>query len=152
MAVSRSTPVGTMLENGYQSFVAFAEDPDVSFWEKTVQPLGLDGGEKIDITTMHNTTIKTYAAQALPGCTDATVTAAFDPQVLTQALALINVNGEVSNIFPDTSTWTSFGFLKSFVPDAMSNGAQPEASCTVVYTNVNASGAETAPVYAAGSP
>lgn len=153
MATARSTPVGTMLENGYQSLVAFANDPDISFWEKTVQPVGIEGGDKIDITTMHNTIVKTYAAQALSGTSDGSVTAAYDPAVLPQIIAIVNTNQAITNHFPDTSSWDAFGFLQTFQPDALSNGAQPEATCTVVYTNVNpADGSESQPTYNAPAP
>lgn len=153
MPTARSAPVGTMLENGYQSLVAFADDPDISFWEKSVQPPGLDGGEKIDITTMHNTSVKTYAPQALSGMTDGDMTVAYDPVVLSQIIALINVSNAVTNHFSDGSSWDGFGYLQTFTPNAMSNGEQPEATCTVVYTNVDpADGSESSPSYTAPTP
>lgn len=153
MATARSAPVGTMLENGYQSLVAFEDDPDISFWEKDVQPMGFEGGDKIEITTMHNTTVRTYAAQALPGATDGEVTAAYDPAVLSQIVALVNVNNLVTFHFPDGSSWDFYGFLGSFVPSALTNGEHPEATCSIMATNVNDnSGAETTPAYNAPAP
>lgn len=153
MTTARTTPTGDMLENGYQTLMAFSADADVDIWEKGVQPPGLEGGEKVDITTMHNTTVHTYAAQALIEMTDMSMTAAYDPAVISQIIALVNVNGEITVHFPDTSTWDFYGYLRSFVPSENVNGTQPEAACTVVATNVNSgTGAEHTPVYTAPAP
>ena len=149
----RSDPSGTMLENGYQTLMAFANDADIGLWEKTVQPFGVEGGDKVDITTMHNQTVRTYAPQALKELTDSQMLCGYDPAVLSDILLLINNSGSVTSHMPDTSTWDFFGYLRSFVPAAHADGAHPEASCVVVATNRDpVSGDEEDPVYSAPSP
>lgn len=52
---TRSAPGGTKLGDGFSTKIAFAADADVSLWEKTVTPPGVDGGDAVDTSTMHNT-------------------------------------------------------------------------------------------------
>jgi hypothetical protein len=144
----RSTPTGTALEDGYSTKIAFAADPDVGFWEKTVTPPGIDGGDAIEQTTMHNSTWRTFAARSLATLTDVSVTAAYDPAVYPQIVALINVEGLITLHFPDGSTLDFYGFLKEFTPGEHSEGDQPEADITIICTNRNpTSGAEVGPVF-----
>ena len=155
--VARGTPTGTMLNNGYQSLVAFTDNATLGVWEKEVTAPGLDNGDKVDITTMHNTVYKTFAASALAEVTDSSFTAAYDPGTLAALVTLITaapVNQLISYHFPDGSSWDVYGFLKSFTPESLSNGSQPQASVTIVNTNLNIATppVETPPVYNAPSP
>lgn len=146
---SRSTPVGTALTNGLSTKIAFAADPDVSFWEKTVTPPGLDGGDAIDCTTMFNTSVVTMLPRTLKTATDLSVTVAYDPVVLDQILALINVNTDVTVHFPNGDTWDFYGFLRVFQPQEHVRGSQPEAQITITPSNADpdAANAETVPNY-----
>lgn len=144
---SRTTPVGTLLKDGYQTLVAFAADTDVSLWEKTVQPPGFDGGDEIDITTMHNTTWRTMAARSLMTLTNAQMTVAYDPAVVPQIEALINVETTVTVINSNGDKLAFFGYLKTFEPQEVEEGSQPEATCEIVPTNVDpVAGTEEGPV------
>ena len=137
MTTSRVDPTGNMLENGFSTKIAFAADANVTFWEKSVTPPGVDGGDAIEISTMFNTTWRTKAAQSLKDLTDAGASAAWDPKVYDEIVALINVEGEITITFPDDSTLDFFGYLKSFVPGEMAEGDQPMADIVVVCTNIN---------------
>lgn len=136
---TRVTPVGTALENGYSSKITFATDTDISFWEKTVQPPGVEGGEPIETTTMYNTTWRSYAAQALKTLTPLTCTVAYDPVVYDQIIALINVNGAITCLFPNNDTLDFYGFLQNFEPAELAEGTHPEATITITPTNVDPS-------------
>lgn len=131
----RLAPAGKMLEDGFSTKIAFNRDPDVSLWEKTVQPPGVDGGDAIEISTMHNTVWRTMAARSLKTLTDSTLTAAYDPVVYNQVVQLINAEGSVTCHFPDGSKLDFFGYLKSFEPQDHAEGEHPEASVTIVCTN-----------------
>lgn len=135
MPTTRQTPVGAFLEDGYQSLITFAADPDVSLWEKSVTPGGIDGGDKIPTTTQHNSAWRTYAARQLKEMTDGGITCAYDVQVYTQIIALVNVETLITVTFPDGSTMDAYGYLKSFVPGALEEGSPPEAEVVVVFTN-----------------
>lgn len=149
---ARSIPSGLKMDDGYQALIAFAADPDVSFWEKTVKPPGVDGGDAIETTTMHNDTYRTMASRALKTLTEASCTAAWDPKLYDQIIALINVETSITIHFPSGATLAFFGFLKSFDPSELKEGEQPEASITIVCTNVDPSdGTEAGPNYITGS-
>lgn len=146
--VARLTPVGRKLDDGHPTKIAFAADPDVSFWEKSVTAPGVDGGDAIDTTTMHNVVMRTMASRALKTLTSLELTVAYDPQVYDQIIALTNVEGLITVHFPDSSTLDFYGFLQNFEPDELVEGEQPEATVTITPTNVNPSdGSEALPNY-----
>lgn len=133
---ARTAPAGKMLEDGYSTRIAFARDADIEFWEKTVTPPGLDGGDAIDITTMHNVTYRTMTARSLVTLTEFTITAAYDPTVYTKILNnLLNQPGSITCHFPDGSTLDFFGFLRVFEPQNHVEGTHPEATITITPTN-----------------
>lgn len=144
----RQAPSGIKLDDGFSTLIAFAADPDVSLWEKTVKPPGLDGGDPIETSTMHNTALRTFASRSLKTMTDVTFTSAYDPKVYDQLLALINVEGSITLHFSNGDTLDFFGYLRLVDPQEISEGEQPEAQCTIVCTNTDPStGAETLPNY-----
>ena len=134
-ATPRVTPTGIWLEKGYQALVTLALDTNIELWEKTVQPPGLDGGEKIDTTTQHNTTYRTFAPRALVTGSDCKFKCAYDPTAYTSILAVINEPTTITVTFPDGSTVAFYGYLQAFQPDAMEEGKQPEADVNIVCTN-----------------
>lgn len=142
----RQTPTGIKLDDGYSTKVTFGRDPDMSVWEKTVKPPGIDGGDAIDTTTMHNTSWRTMAPRSLRTLTEHTFTAAYDPLIYTQILAVLNINDQITVRFPDGSTLAFWGYLKGFEVSDHTEGEQPEATVTVVPTNQDDTGAEQAPV------
>lgn len=144
---ARTDPAGIKLDDGYRCLVALNADPDASFWEKEVTPPGLDGGDGIDTTTMHNDDWRTMSPRALITMTPFSMVVAYDPNVYNNLLALINVKTTVTVHFPDGSTLAFYGYLKSFTPDALKEGEQPQATVEVVPTNQDpTTGAEEAPV------
>lgn len=132
---TRSTPVGVPLDDGYSTKIALANDPDISFWEKTVKPPGLDGGDAIDTTTMHNSTYRTFASRALSTMTDITITAAWDPQCYDSVLAQINVEQSITVHFPNGDRLDLYGFLRTFEPQDHVEGTHPEVNLTITPTN-----------------
>jgi len=143
---ARTTPVGTHLDDGFSTKIASASDPDISFWEKSVKPFGMDGGDPIDITTMFNTTYRTRAMRSLLDGSTISGSAAYDPQVLDQIIALINVNGWYTIHHPNGDTWDVVAGLKSFEPPEHQEGEFPIASFEIVPT-FSLAGVETAPVF-----
>lgn len=147
VATARQDPVGIKMDDGYRTLVSFAVDPDASFWEKSITPPGLDGGDEIDTTTMHNDVWRSMAPRALITMTPFQMTVAYDPNVYNLFLSIINVETTVTVWFPDGSTLAFYGFLKSFEPGELVEGTQPEATVNVVPTNADpTTGAEEAPV------
>lgn len=144
---ARGTPSGIKLRDGFSSKITFAALPTVSFWEKAVTPGGIDGGPKIDQTTMFNTMRTTYAAQSLYEVTDGQMVVAYDPNCYNQIMTtLINYHTTITQTWRDGSTLADFGYLQSFRPNTLVRGQQPEATVTFVFIGVDSSGTEYAPV------
>ncbi len=144
----RIAPAGIKLDEGFSTKIAFARAPSVSLWEKTVQPPGIDGGESVETTTMHNTAWRTMNARVLKTLTPMTFKAAYDPNVYNTILNdLVNRNGSITVRFSDGSTLDFYGYLQKFEPAEIQEGAQPEANCTIVPTNYDPAGkVEASPV------
>lgn len=145
VATARGTPSGLKLKDGYQSMITFASAPTIGLWEKTVKPPGMDGGDKIDTTTMFNNDLRTYEPRQLVTMTPGGATCAYDPGALTTILNLINRKDTITVRFTDGSTWSFFGFLKSFAPGDLAEGAMPEATVEIEPTNVDATDIERLP-------
>ena len=135
------------LDDGFSTTIDLTS-AGVTFWEKTVQPPGIDGGDAIEISTMRNTALRTMAPRSLYTLTDSPIVVAYDIAVYPVIIAAINTNQEIVITFPDSSTLTFWGFLRTFEPDALEEGTQPEATITLTPTNVDGNGDEIAPVQA----
>lgn len=132
----RVTPGGIRLEDGCSSKVTFSLDPDIALWEQEVTPPEVDGGERIDISTMWETDWKAYVAQCVKDLMPFTFTAAYDPDAYDEVVAIINNDsGSVTVTFPDGSTLAFFGYLQKFSPSNMTKGSMPLATVTVAPTN-----------------
>ena len=129
------TPGGIKLSDGYSCVYAFERMPTVSLWEKTVQPPGLDLGDAVDQTTMRNELWRTKQSRSLLDLTESQVVCAYDPQVYDDIVELAGQEGSITVHFPDGTTLSFYGFLKSFDPSPLEEGSQPEATVTVVPTN-----------------
>jgi hypothetical protein len=134
-ATTRATPAGIPLQDGYQSLVTFANDTDISFWEKSVTPPAMEGGDPVNTTTMHNSAWFTKAPRALTDLEPMTLTAAYDPDAYNQILAIINERTTVTVKFKDGSTLAFYGYLQRFEPGELVEGTQPECTITLVPTN-----------------
>jgi hypothetical protein len=145
---ARTLPTGKKLGDGFPTLISLKLKPAITFWEKTCKPPGMDGGEPVDNTTMHNVAMRTSAPRKLKTATSATATVAYDPKVLPEIIASINIPDTVTYHFPDRSSWCFYGFLQSFEPGDCAEGAQPEATATFAQTNTDpVDGTEQVPVY-----
>lgn len=148
---ARTQPPAHPLYNGHQTVLALSLDPDLSLWEKTIMPMGVDNGDKVDQTTQWNARYRTYAPRALLEMTDGEMTFAFHPAMLPQVIAVAGKVGSMTQYFPDGSYYDFYGYLKGVKVDALVEGTQPGGTATLVITNLDASGVEVGPVYNAGT-
>ena len=137
------------MDDGFATLITFSEDSSVQMWEKEVTPPGVSGGGENDTSTMHNTAWRTKAPKGLISLSECSFTAAYDPAVFDEIVAMANVNQELTITFPDNSTLTFWGWLDEFTPNASVEGEQPTAAVKIIPSNQDEYGAETAPVYAA---
>ena len=124
-----------ILEDGHPSLIAFSRNPSFAIWEITVTPPGIDGGDLVNITTMHNATWRTMVPRRLKTLTTATVVAGYDPVVYDQLLDQINYNQSMTNQFSDGSDLDFFGVMRTFETDAITEGEMPQATCQIDPTN-----------------
>lgn len=132
---ARGTPAGRKMPDGFSTTIAFANDTVVQIWEKTVKPPGIDGGDKIEQTTMLNSQWRTMAPRSLKTLTDAEAEYAYDPDCLSRILNLINVRQSITVKFPDGTTLAFYGYLQKFEPDTLEEGKQPTAKGMIIPTN-----------------
>lgn len=138
-----------VLGDGYQSLITFSSTDTVKFYEKTIKPIGFDGGGGVDTTTMRNSTVRTSEPKALITTMPVSVTAAYEVAVIDVIYALINVKQQIVITFPDGDTVTFWGWLSKFDPGDLKEGEQPTATIEIISGNTNASKEETEPAYAA---
>ena len=105
------------IDDGHPTLISFANYPSVSFWEKEVTPPGMQGGGENDTTTMHNSTWRTRNPKTLKTMSNCSFTAAYDPVVYNNVVAMINENQGITITFPDSSTLTFWGWLDEFTPN-----------------------------------
>jgi hypothetical protein len=142
----RGTPDGLKLWDGFPTTVAMENLLTIPFWEKTVTPPGIDGGEAIEQSTMHNVAWRTFRARSLKTLTPMTLTAANDPAVFTNIEAQCNIEQTFTVKLADGSTIAFYGYLQKFEPQSHEEGTQPEATITIVPTNRDPSdGSEAGP-------
>ena len=144
------------LGDGYQTLLSFA-DPStygtgeqtavVAFWEREVTPPGIDGGDAVENTTMHNQQWRTMNPRHLKTLTESSINAAYDPAIYVSILSIINANTSVTVWFPDHSYLCFWGYLKSFEPGPLAEGKMPECAIKVTPTNHDNEGNECAPIY-----
>lgn len=143
-----------ILTDGHPTFITFsAGSSGITLTdimkEKEVTPPGMQGGGANDTTSMRNTVYRTFQPKSLITVSESSFTAFYDPALLDEIVAMLNVNQQLTITFPDDSTWVIWGWLDSFVPDAVSEGTPPMATVTIIPSNQNSDGEETPPVYSA---
>jgi len=143
--------MGTMLKDGHSTVITFASaSSGVSvIFEKEVTPPGVSGGGGIDVTTMLNVDYRTMEPKSLKTLTPGSFIAGYDPAILDEMIAMVNVNQLITITYPDGSSWAFFAFIDEFTPNNLVEGDFPTANITIIPTNVNGAGVETDPVYAA---
>lgn len=151
-ATARGTPGGIRLDDGFTTKITMSADATIEFWEKTVQPPSVDGGDAIETTTMHNTIWRTFAPGPLLSLGEVSVTAAYDPDVYAAIVAQLNDEQTITVTFADGTTIAFFGFMRTFEPQEVTSGEQPEANIVFQPTNYDRTNhVEAAPVLTAVS-
>jgi len=133
--VTRLDPVGIMLKNGYRALIGLSRDPDISIWEKSVGTPAYEGPDLIDITTQWNDLWRTKSPGSLLDTGEFTVTCAYDPACKTQILEILNYNQAITITYPDGSTESFWGVVRSFESGDLVENEFPEGTLTIAPTN-----------------
>jgi hypothetical protein len=149
---AKQVPTGVEVWDGVGTQLAFAARPKTNFWEVTLKPLSLEGGEPINNTTLLNTVWRTKRAPVLKECPPMSGTAKYDPDVWPDLIALINKEGSVTQYWPDNSYADVFAYLRNFVYQDHKEKELPIANIEIVVTNWDPVGhVESGPVYTPAS-
>lgn len=144
---TRVVPTAIKLKDGFKTLLTCKRKPNIKFYEKQVQPPGLDFGEPIDTTTMLNVEWRTKWASALKDMSPVEATVGYDPAVYDEIGEVGGINDEWTVRLSDGSTIAFWGILTKFMPAALQEKTFPEASVTIVPTNEDNDGAEQGPVF-----
>ncbi len=139
-------------KDGYQTTIGFSALASGVIFntvakEKGVTPPAIEGGGKIDLTTMRNSAVRTFYPKQLYTLGDATVTVAWDPTLYEEMASVIGVNQTITITFPDATTLSYWGTLDGFAPNEQEEGVQPTAVLTILASNLNDSDVETEPTW-----
>jgi hypothetical protein len=126
----RSTPTGRRIPDGFVTKIAFASTPALSLWEVKVKPPDYDGGEMIDITTMHNVKVHTMYPQSLYKNGDGTMMCGIDPDVIATIQSRINKPDSFTVWYPDSSSEDYFGVIRKLEWPELSIGEFPIVTVT----------------------
>lgn len=143
---ARPAPDGLKMRDGHPTLVALARFPDIAFWERTVTPPGIDGGDAVDTVTMHNDEWRTKGPRRLKEMTESTFTAAWDPVLYTDLQSVVNELDSVTYHFPEGSAVAVWGWVRVAEPQEMSEGEMPEIEITIEISNEDPDGNEEGPV------
>lgn len=148
--ITRTTPTGTQLENGFGITIAIEGIPGVAFWEVEVTPGTFDGGQPVPASNMWNVDYETKSPGALIDVGDYIATGHYDPKILDDIRAAINVEKWITVKFPDGSKETFGGFLRNWARAALQKNNKPTCTIAITCSNRNpTSKAEVAPDYVA---
>lgn len=137
------------LKDGHPTTISFSEDSAILLYEKEVTPPSIEGGGENDTTTMLNTTWRTKQPKHLKTLGQSSFLAAYDPAFYDSIADLVNTNQLITITFPDGDTLAFWGWIDSVTPQRITEGEQPTVEVTIICSNENSSGVETAPVYSA---
>lgn len=124
-----------MLEDGFTTKIAIEAKLNITFWDLTVTPPGVLGGDPIDTTTMFSVDWRTKALRKLKELGDVEFTAGYDPVIYTEATAIVNVGTTINIVFSDGTVFAFFGGLREFQPQSSEEGSRPEVNCVITPTN-----------------
>jgi hypothetical protein len=152
---ARVTPTGVPFDEQYRSLIAFAANPSLKIWEKTVGQPAEDVGDAINTATMLNDTWVTMAFRSLKKMEEFTVVAAYTGATRAAVRALLGVNGWITIHDPHGGTLDFVGGARrmEFSDNEVEGSDQPTITLTIQPTN-QINGVETDPIYtpAAGTP
>lgn len=130
-----------LLTNGFSTTATFGSmstSATGDFEVVDLKPFGIDGGSKIDVTTMSSSGRKRFVPQSLYEITPMELTLACETTFLTAVLANVNVSQTITINFPDGTNWPCTGYIQKFDPDTFTNGARPTFKVTVEFTGASA--------------
>lgn len=141
---ARQTPVtgtaGYHMKDGFKSLVTCALAPALNLWERTVQFGGIEMGDPIPYSTMHNGTYLTQRPRSLKQLTPLNMRCAYTGMTLANIEGLAGRETTWSQYFPSGAWCAFYGYLRSCIPQEHQEGNPPEVQVVIQPTNWDPSG------------
>lgn len=147
------------LNDGFSTLVVINFDHSnisLTLREREVQPPALDTGGPIEITTMRNKYMRTFAAKQLVSLGILKITCQYDPKIYfdlltrvtdnfsagepppgrpTNTRLRIGANAQITVVFPDAQLLTFRGYIDKITPPSHKEGEFPLMEVEIVPTN-----------------
>lgn len=147
-ASTPNVPTGIKVDQGFKVRYVHSANTAINFWEISVKPPAIDGGEGIDTSVQANTKWHTMRPRALIKVGTMTAKVQYDADVYSSLASLVNVEGTITVFWPNGDTLCFYGFYKSVTPSDMAEGEKPTADMEIVVTNWDYTGhVEAGPVF-----
>ena len=109
-----------------------------TFLEKEVTPPSFSGGGPNDITNMRSTRMRWKQPKKLITGDKMTTTVFFDPILLTNMMTTtLQLNQLIVVAFPNTHTWSFWGWCDEVKPSVHKDGEAPTIELTIELSNTN---------------
>jgi len=128
--------ISTRLDDGFSTIITFAGAADpFQVYERDVTPPSWNAGGAVDVTTMRSTSYRTQSPKKLKSVGNIQATVAYSAISFSLIEGAIGLIQSIVVTFPDGAYITFFGWIDSFVPSALQEGAQPTAVIVVIPSN-----------------
>jgi hypothetical protein len=151
-ANARSTPTAQKVDQGFKILISNSANLAVNFWEIEVTPQGVDGGDPINTSTQFNNKYHTKRPRALINAMGGKMKGQLCAGTRHEAEAMINIEGTITEHYPDGSTYAYYGYFKDVKFDAFKEGEKPTAEIEIIETDWDyVNSLEAGPTYTAAS-
>lgn len=145
---ARVTPPTAPMTNAHGAFIAFAADPNLKIYEKSVGQPTETAGDAINLTTHWNTSWVTKDFKTLADLEEFTVEGLYGANSRDQLTALRGVNGWITIHDPEGGTLDFVGGLVSFEFSSYeADSTDPPMVTLTIRPSNHINGVETDPVY-----
>lgn len=137
-ATNLRVPSGAPLTIGKTILVTIKGDGTsyntIGFWEVSVTPPAMSGGDKVGIGNQYNTKYETFVPQKLITVGDMQLTVQYDPNAYDDISQAINDNTTITVHFPNGDRLAFYGYLREFTPGEASRTTNPTATIVISAT------------------
>lgn len=135
--VSAANPLGNKMPDGWKFRITFGLMTTFSVWATEISPPAVEGGPALPYTTFLNSSFMTKRPQYLWEIEAFSFTGMYDPDYWKDTMYKVLVNRETNFtiLWPTSSTWTAYGYVRRLAPQRAAKGTQPLMDVTVEVTN-----------------
>lgn len=118
---------------------------NMTVYKTRITPFAIEGGDKIDRTTLENSAWRTGTPKSLKSVENCSFEGEYDPSVLIGSP--VNVNQQWRILYSGGDGHVFWGFLKRMEPGELVEGSRAMITGALEITNRDSAGNEVPPVY-----